>query len=282
MRIGSYEVSAVEAGAIALDGGALFGVVPKPLWEQHAPADSRNRVSLALRAMLLEEVDGPARVLVDTGVGAKWPPRLAEQLGLDGSELALERGLAARGLRTGDITDVLLTHLHFDHAGGATRRRGAQLEPTFENARYWVQARNLAWARQPAWKDRASYREENFLPLLEHGVLEQLDGPCTWRPGIDLVLSEGHTVAMQLPRLHGPEGSVLYAADLVPTAAHVHLPWVMAFDNHPLTTIEEKRALLEQACAEGCIVFYEHDPRRAASRVVRDGDSFRAGPAVVL
>lgn len=267
MQIGPYQLSAIETGTVALDGGSMFGVVPKPVWEREHPADEHNRIRLALRALLVEEINGPARILVDTGIGHKWPPALAERFGIDHDQTDLERSLAARGLGTGDITDVLLTHLHFDHAGGATVQRGGDVVPTFENARYWVQERNLDWARDPSPKDRTSYRDENFEPLLAHGVLELLDGPGTWREGFDLIISEGHTTAMQLPKISGDEGALLYCADLIPTASHVRVPWVMGYDNHPLTTIEEKAGLLSAGAEEAWHFFFEHDPSSPAARV---------------
>jgi len=267
MRIGHYHLTTIETGEFALDGGAMFGVVPKTLWQRELPADDRNRVRLALRALLLEEVDGPARILIDTGVGEKWPAKLADVFGVDHTRLSLEAGLATRGLTPGDITHVLLTHLHFDHAGGATIRRDGELVPAFENARYFVQRRNLEWAQAPSERDRASYREENFEPLLRCGVLELLDGAGTWMDGIDLVLSHGHTEAMQLPVISGPEAKLVYCADLIPTAAHVRAPWVMGYDNHPVVTVEEKNELLARGCREGWLFFFEHDPEGPAATI---------------
>lgn len=277
MRIGPYRLSSIETGTCALDGGAMFGVVPKVVWEKELPADERNRVRLSLRALLLEEIDGPARILVDTGIGDKWSAKHADIYGIDHRQSSLEASLAERGLRTADITDVLLTHLHFDHAGGATRRRGDDVVPTFANARYWVQSRNLAWARNPTERDRASYRAEDFEPLLRHGVLELLPDAGAWRPGIELVLSEGHTTAMQIPVISGPEGTLAYCADLIPTAAHLRIPWVMGYDNHAVLTVNEKRALLERGRRERWIFFFEHDPLGPAVRCrvgAEDVDAF--------
>jgi glyoxylase-like metal-dependent hydrolase (beta-lactamase superfamily II) len=272
MRIGAYELSAIETGTFRLDGGAMFGVVPKALWQRHAAADADNRVELASRALL---------ILVDTGLGQKWNARQAEQYALEPG--GLERSLAARGLRTGDITDVLLTHLHFDHAGGATRHDGDRIVPTFANARYWVQARNLAQARSPSEKDRASYRPDDFEALVQGGVLELLDGGGEWLPGIELILSEGHTTAMQMPHVFDDQGRhLVYCADLIPTVAHVPVPWVMAYDLRPLETIAEKRALLERAHAEDWIVLFEHDRVGPAARIVAADGRFAAGDRVAL
>ncbi|MEZ5989347.1 MAG: MBL fold metallo-hydrolase [Planctomycetota bacterium] len=283
MQLGRFQALPIETGRFALDGGAMFGVVPRTLWERKLPPDERNRVDLALRALLLRELgeDGAPtgrNLLVDTGVGQKWDPKLADIYKVDHHELRVETSLAAEGLGVGDITDVVLTHLHFDHAGGATRRDADRnLVPTFPNARYWVQAENLAWASSPTQKDRASYLPENWEPLLAAGVLETIDGPGELLPGLELRISNGHTRAMQLPRVHGPEGSLIYCADLVPTAAHVPVPWVMAYDNEPLVSMQEKQAILEQAVAGDWLLFFEHDPEGPAARVVAGPKGFAAG-----
>ena len=282
MRIGPYELTTIETGWFALDGGAMFGVVPRALWARQIEPDDRGRIGLALRALLIEEVDGPRKILVDTGIGQKWDAKNADIFGVDHSRLELEASLAARGLNTGDITDVLLTHLHFDHAGGATKRVGDQTVPTFENATYHVQKENLAWAQAPTEKDRASYLKENFMALVNEGVLELTDGPGEWLPGIELLVSHGHTRGMQLPHVFGPEGHVAYCADLIPTSVHVPTPWVMAYDNFPLTTMEEKRTILERARAEDWILFFEHDPFGAAARVSEGARGFTAGDRVEL
>ncbi len=190
--------------------------------------------------------------------------------------------MAERGLATSDITDVLLTHLHFDHAGGATKKMGDTIVPTFENATYYVQKANLEWAQSPTDKDRASYLPENFEALLREGVLELTDGPGEWLPGIELILSDGHTRAMQLPHIHGPEGHLTYCADLIPTSVHVPTPWVMAYDNFPLTTMEEKRGTLDRAMAEDWTLFFEHDPFGPAAKVEVGRRGFQVGERVDL
>ena len=277
MRIGNWDVSSIETGWFALDGGAMFGVVPRALWERKIPADDRGRIGMALRAMLIEEVEGDRKILVDTGIGKKWDDKGADIYGVDHDRYDLHRSLAERGLKTSDITDVLLTHLHFDHAGGATRRDGDTFVPTFENATYHLQKGNLEWAQNPTEKDRASYLPENFEPLLREGVLELTDGPGEWLPGIELLISHGHTAHMQLPHVHGPEGHIAYCADMIPTSVHVPAPWVMAYDNFPLTTIDEKKATLTRAVEEDWILFFEHDPFGPAARVAVGKRGFEAG-----
>ena len=285
MRIGPYQLSSIETGWFALDGGAMFGVVPRALWQRHMEPDEVGRVKLALRALLIEEIEGKRKILVDTGIGQKWDAKGQQMFAIDHGELQLERSLAARGLRTSEITDVLLTHLHFDHAGGATKRgegADAATVPTFENATYYVQERNLEWAQNPTDKDRASYRKENFEPLLREGVLELLDGPGQWLPGIELILSDGHTRALQLPHVHGPEGHVMYCADIIPTSVHIKGPWVMAYDNFPLTTMDEKKLLLERARDEDWILFFEHDPFGPAAKVDEGSRGFQVGERVLI
>lgn len=282
MRIGGYELSSVETGWFALDGGAMFGVVPRALWQKKIEPDEKGRIGLALRALLIEEVAGDRKILVDTGIGQKWDEKSSAIYGVDHSQLELERSLIARGLKTDDITDVLLTHLHFDHAGGATKKVGKQVVPTFSNATYYVQKANLEWAQNPTEKDRASYRPDDFDALLREGVLELLDGPGEWLPGIELIITNGHSQALQLPHVHGPEGHVTYCADTIPTSAHVPTPWVMAYDNFPLTTLEEKKAILQRAIEEDWILFFEHDPFGPAARVDQGKRGFAAGERVTL
>lgn len=282
MQIGRYRLSSVETGWFALDGGAMFGVVPKALWEKKIPADARNRIGLAVRALLIEETGSKRKILVDTGVGQKWDAKTADIYGVDHTKLRLETSLAARGVTTADITDVLLTHLHFDHAGGATKKEGEKVVPTFPNATYWVQKENLRWARNPTEKDRASYLQENWLALEQAGVLKTTDGPGEWLPGIELVISDGHTKAMQLPHVHGPEGHLIYCADLIPTAAHIPVPWIMGYDNFPITVMDEKKRLLERAVAEGWALFFEHDPVGPAARPELTSKGFQAKDRVTL
>lgn len=260
----------------------MFGVVPRALWERKIPPDDRNRIRLALRALLIEEVGGRRRILVDTGIGDKWDPKEADIYGVDHSMLNLEKGLAEHGVGTADITDVFLTHLHFDHAGGATKRVGDRIVPTFENATYFVQKKNLEWARNPTPKDRASYLPEDFEPLLREGVLELTDGPGEWLPGIEIIISNGHTCFMQLLHVHGPEGHMAYCADIIPTSAHVPVPWVMAYDNFPLQTMEEKEAILDRAMAENWTIFFEHDPFGPAAKVELTQKEYAAGARVQL
>lgn len=281
MNIGPYRVSVIETGRFALDGGAMFGVVPRTLWEKKVTPDDKNRIPMALRVLLIQ--GGGRTILVDTGIGDKWSARDAAIYAIEHGESSLETALLTAGLRCEDITDVILTHLHFDHAGGATRRStSGKIEPRFSNARYYVQAQNLQWAKRPVEKDRASYLVQDFEPLLEHGVLEMTDGPGDLFPGISVRVSHGHTTGLQMPVVSDGKTTLVYAADLIPTRAHVALPWVMAYDLRPVVSIAEKKALYARAVSERWVLVYEHDADVAASYVVSGERGFEPGDQVDL
>ncbi|NIT59519.1 MAG: MBL fold metallo-hydrolase, partial [Aliifodinibius sp.] len=259
MKIGNYEVHRVDAGRFRLDGGSMFGVVPKVLWEKQNPADEKNRILMSANLLLIQ---GKGRsILVDTGVGDKLDEKLAKIYAVDHSEHHLYQSLKQLNLSTRDITDVILTHLHFDHAGGATfRDSNGEVRPTFPNARYYLHKGQFDWAMQPSEKDQASYFHENYVPLQKHDQLVLLEDRQELFPGIEVIPVEGHTIGQQMVRVGGKDKCLLYAADLIPLASHVSIPWVMAFDLYPLTTIEEKKHYLKLAATEGWIIFFEHDP----------------------
>lgn len=265
MTLGSFQLHEVRDGTFALDGGAMFGVVPRPLWERKHPADERNRIRLALRCLLVD--DGKRRVLIDDGIGDKLDGKHRDIYAVDHSRFDLDRELARAGFSRADITDVVLTHLHFDHSGGTTRLESGELALAFPNATYHLQRRNWAWAHHPSEKDRGSFRAENYSLLERSGRLHLLDGQTELYPGIQLFVSEGHTVGLQLARITDGERSVVFCADLIPTTSHLRAAWVMAYDLYPLTTIEEKKMLLAQAVEDGWILFFEHDPDIAACTV---------------
>ncbi len=272
LSIGDWKVHPLETGFLWLDGGAMFGSVPRPLWSRHHPPDERNRIRLATRCLLLE--GRGRRVMVDDGVGDKFPPKLADIYRVEHQEQSLERSLGALGLSVADVTDVVLTHLHFDHAGGSTVRIGDRLRPRFPRARYYVQRRNLENARRPNPRERASYLEENFEPLVEAGVLTTWEGAQAPWPGIEVFTAEGHTRGQQLLRISGPEGTLYFVADLIPTATHVRIPYVMGYDVAAIETMEEKRSLLARASGEGAWICLEHDPGVAWGRPQAEGDDF--------
>lgn len=271
MRLGDWTAHTLEAGALWLDGGSMFGSVPKGLWSRSNPPDDRNRIRLAMRTLLL--VGHGRRVLVDVGLGTKSDDRFRDLFRVE-DEPSLERSLAGLQWTPADITDVVLTHLHFDHAGGATRRDGERLVPTFPAARYWVQRRNWDNAMAPNPRERASYLREHFVPLEEAGVVERVEGAAEPWPGVQLLTADGHTRGQQLVRVHGGGETLYFVADLIPTAAHVRIPFVMGYDMAAIETMAEKRALLERAVAESAWICLEHDPDTALARPVAQGDDF--------
>jgi glyoxylase-like metal-dependent hydrolase (beta-lactamase superfamily II) len=268
LRLGRWRLAAVHDGTFAVDGGVLFGIVPRPLWEKAFTPDVRNRVRLAARCLLAIDEGAGRVVLVDDGMGDKWDPRRAEIYGLERAGGGLEAALAARGIVRGDVTDVVLTHLHFEHAGGTTRRRAdGELELSFPRATHHLQRRNWQWAHAPSERDQGCFLAENFA-LLEHsGQLHLVEGELELYPDLQLIVSEGHTVAQQLPRFHGDGTHLTCCGDVIPTRAHVRVPWLMAHDLYPLTSLEEKKMLLAQALEDDGILFLEHDPDVAAVRL---------------
>ena len=270
MQIGDYSVTTIIADMFGLDGGAMFGIVPKPLWEENNPADEQNRIDLATRVLLIE--GNGRKILVDTGNGDKWDEKYRNIYKVDSGEQDLIASLRSRDIEPEEITDVILTHLHFDHAGGATRLDGEDLIPTFSKATYYVQKSNWKWANSPTEKDAGSYRKENFVPLDDHGVIEFIHGEQEIFPGIRMVVVDGHTKGQQLPLITGNDTSLFYCGDLIPTAAHLSIPWVMGYDNFPLTTIREKKRYLSRALEEEWILLLEHDPVNGAFRLaLKDG-----------
>ncbi len=282
LQIGRFQIDVVETGRFGLDGGAMFGVVPKPLWERaYHPADAANRIPMAARALLIRWDNGT--VLVDTGNGTKMPEKQRQIYALDMSRYSLQSSLHRLGVQPEEITAVILTHLHFDHAGGSTRYdEHGDIVPTFPNARYYVQRDHLLWAQQPTEKDRASFIPEDFQPLAAAGLLESLDGEGELYPGIHLFVVHGHTRAMQLVLVEDAGQHLLYCADLCPTAAHVAYPYIMAYDNFPLTTLEEKKRLFPRAYEEGWLLCFEHDAFVQAAFLQPTSKGFTIGKPVTI
>lgn len=267
-QLGHLSVHEVRDGTIALDGGAMFGVVPRPLWERQLVPDARNRVTLALRCMLV--TDGKRKILVDDGAGTRWDGRHRDLYGIAHAP-GMDAELARAGLSRADITDVVLTHLHFDHAGGTVRDEGGQARLSFPNATYHLQRRHWKWAHQATEKDRNSFRHEDFALLENSGQLHLLEGGTELYPGVTLFVSEGHTVGLQLVRLEANDQTIVFCGDLIPTTAHFKTAWIAAYDLYPLTVVEEKKQLLAQAIEEGWHLFLEHDPAIALCTVTDDG-----------
>ncbi len=278
MKIGNYELHPIETGRFALDGGAMFGIIPKPLWQRSNPADDRNRIELAARALLIK--GNGKTILVDNGNGPKFTDKQIDIYRLDMGRYELHKSLAQHGLSSADITDVLLTHLHFDHAGGSTYKDKGELLPAFPNATYYVQKAHWEQAMHPTEKDRGSFMYDDFMPLKDHGVLEFVDGEFEIFPGISLVLVNGHTVAQQLPKITDGKTTLLYVCDLFPTTSHIPLPYIMGYDLRPLVTLEDKKKILDKSVEEDWTLFFEHDPNTVAGKVVRTDKGYSFGSSV--
>ncbi|MCF7809195.1 MAG: MBL fold metallo-hydrolase [Candidatus Marinimicrobia bacterium] len=266
MQIGPYKLTALTTSTFALDGGAMFGVVPKTLWSKQVEVDELNRISMVTRTLLLESED--RKILIDTGNGDKWQPKLRDMFKIDTNGYILPQSLREHGLQVEDITDVICTHLHFDHVGGNTRLYEDEVVPTFPHARYWVQEENWKLANQPTSKDRASYRNENWQVLAENGMLEIMKSERELFDNIRLEIVNGHTLGQQLPVIYDESRTLIYGADLFPMKPHIPIPWVMAYDNEPLRSMEEKSRLLPQLLEKDAMIFFEHDPSTACCGLV--------------
>jgi glyoxylase-like metal-dependent hydrolase (beta-lactamase superfamily II) len=258
MKLGNYEVLSLEAGSFSLDGGAMFGVVPWVFWSRTNPPDERQRIKLATRCWLIR--GNGKTILVDDGNGNKWSDKLKDIYNLDYKDADLLSSLRRVGVAPSDVTDVILTHLHFDHAGGSTTLEQGRLVPAFPNARYYVQQKQWELSQNPTEKDRGSFMRDDYMPLMEHGVLELVDGECEIFPGIELLVTNGHTNSQQLPKISDGSTSMLFCCDLLPTTTHVPWPYVMGYDVRPLVTIEEKKRIFGRAYEEKWILYLEHDP----------------------
>jgi len=268
VRVGRYEITSVLDGFFALDGGAMFGVVPRPLWEKKIAPDARNRIRLAARCLVAVDRAAGRVVVVDDGLSGKWDAKRTDIYAIDRSGGGIDAGLARLGIALSDVTDVLLTHLHFDHAGGTTRRGSdGKLELTFPRAIHHVQRRSWQHAHAPSEKDAGSFLAEDFDLLAHSNLLHLVEGEAQLFPDVEIIVSEGHTPGQQLPRFHGDGTHVTFCGDVLPTHAHLRPSWVMAYDVLPLTTIEEKKVLLAEALEDDGVLVFEHDPVMAACRL---------------
>ena len=250
----------INAGYFKLDGGAMFGVVPKTMWNKANPADDNNMCSWAMRCLLIEH--GNYKILVDNGMGNKQDEKFFSHYYPHGDD-SIEKGLAKHGFTMDDITDVFLTHLHFDHCGGSIKRENGKLVPAFKNAVYWSNHIHWKSALSPNEREKASFLKENILPIEESNQLHFLDTSEgeEWMQDIRIRYVNGHTDAMMLPQIKYNDTTLLFCADLIPSSAHVSLPWVMAYDMRPLDTLSEKHKLLNEAAANNWVLFFEHDPK---------------------
>ena len=270
---------AIETGNFKLDGGAMFGVVPKPLWERTNPADENNRIDMAARSLLIE--DGERLILVDTGLGNKQSDKFFSHYALWG-EHSLARSLNKLGFHNDDITDVVFTHLHFDHCGGAiVHNKKGFYEPAFKNARFWSHKDHWQWATTPNVREKASFLPENILPIEESGQLNLLDDSKT-PLGFDVLLMDGHTEKQMLPKIEYKGKTIVFAADLIPTAGHMPVPYVMGYDTRPLLSLKEKEHFLAEAVENDYFLFLEHDAHNEVVSLKRTEKGVRLAESFTL
>jgi len=278
MELGELKLTLVSDGEFRLDGGAMFGVVPRTLWEQAKPPDSLNRIRMGTNCLLVER--GSELLLIDTGIGDKHDARFQEIYAMDSAAERLPEAIRRAGYELGDVTHVVLSHLHFDHCGWNTREQDGRIVPTFPKARYWLQRGEVDHARLPNERDRASYFPQNWEPLFEAGAVELFGDEAEPMPGVKAVRAPGHNADMCIVLLDGGDDRrAVYWADLVPTAAHVPYPWIMGYDLYPLTTLENKKKWLPRAAAGNWLCIFEHDPLVPFGRLVEEKPGrFRALP----
>jgi glyoxylase-like metal-dependent hydrolase (beta-lactamase superfamily II) len=277
VKLGDLEFHMISAGHVRLDGGAMFGVIPRPMWEQKMPPDARNRITLSMNSLLIYA--GGKRILVETGAGDKMNAKLRDIYGIDGPFLHL--GLRKHDLEPADIDLVVNTHLHFDHSGGNTRIEKDKVIPAFPNARYFVHRGEYEHALSPTERDRASYVPENYLPVHAAGQFSLLENDSEIVPGVKLVRLPGHTANMYGVKLSGGGKSAFLFGDLVPTTAHLPLPWIMGYDLYPMTTLENKKRWIPEAVREGWLALFAHDDRVPAAYLRERNGQWETEPVTV-
>jgi glyoxylase-like metal-dependent hydrolase (beta-lactamase superfamily II) len=265
-------------GTLRLDGGAMFGVVPKPMWEKKARSDERNRIVLAMNCLLIRTAG--KTILVETGAGDKWDAKRRDIYAFAGSP-RLPGQLAQHGVKPENVDIVINTHLHFDHCGWGTRIVDGKVRPTFPNAKYVVQKKDFEHAKNPTERDRASYQFENFMPVEEAKQWQLLEAEQQIVPGVSVFPAPGHTPAMQCVKLEGGGKTAIFLADLVPTTAHLPLAWIMGFDLYPLTTLENRKKILPQIAKNGWLALFAHDTAVRAAHLRERGEQFEAEPVPV-
>jgi glyoxylase-like metal-dependent hydrolase (beta-lactamase superfamily II) len=285
------QLYSIETENFKLDGGAMFGVVPKSIWQKLVSADENNLCSWAMRCLLIE--DGNRLILVDTGIGNKQDAKFMGHYFLHG-ENTLDTSLAKLGFSKNDITDVLLTHLHFDHCGGSIEKIGDKLLPAFKNATYWSNEAHWQWATQPNDREKASFLKENILPIQESGQLKFISNPTDtlqqtgklstvdFTDNIAIRFVHGHTDAMMLPQINYKNNTLVYMADLLPSTAHIPLPYIMGYDMFPLTTLQEKKSFLTEAAANNYTLMFEHDAVNECCTLQQTEKGIRVGSTLKL
>lgn len=279
MRIGDWQIDSFLAASFRLDGGAMFGVVPKQMWQKVAPADDQNRISMVMRPMVLR--GNGKTVLVDTGCGVGYGEKLTKIYAFE-SVIPIEKSLAQLDLTPADITDVIITHLHFDHGGGVAYPEGDEWHLTFPNATHHIQQLQWEHALNPNARDRASFFKQRIEVIENRGTLELHDGEWSLAPGIDLLTFHGHTPGQHLPKVSGDGERLFYCGDLIPMTSHFPTPYIMAYDLQPVVSMVEKSLTLTKAVQESWVLFFEHDPNVEACRVIEENGRFSMGETLKL
>src|SRR5258706_6365463 len=269
----------INTGFFKLDGGAMFGVVPKSIWQKTNPADTNNLCTWAMRCLLIE--DGKQLILIDNGIGNKQDAKFFQHYFLHGDD-SLTKSLNALGFSEDDITDMFLSHLHFDHCGGGVAKEGDKLSLVFKNAKYWSNEDHWKWATQPNAREKASFLKENILPMQESGHLHYIDPNAPSPVQFDIFYASGHTEKMMVPMIRYKGHTVCFVADLLPSVGHIPLPYVMGYDTRPLLTLEEKGRFLNEAADEKYVLFFEHDPVNECCTVQRTERGVRLGEVFKL
>lgn len=271
LKIGKYTVDEIKTGTFALDGGAMFGIIPKPLWDKTNPADENNRIQLCVRCLLLQS--DSKKILVETGIGNGWDEKFQKIYKVDYTETELQKSLSEKGIHPSEITDVILTHLHFDHVGGAVNFENGKPVPAFPNAKYHIQKDQFEYAQNSSVKDKGSFIQNRFMPLAEEGVLNATND-LQFDDEIEFILVDGHTKSQQLLKLSDGNITYLYTGDLVPFYSQLPLVYLMGFDIEPLKTIQEKKQYLTQAVEEDWKLIFGHDTKYAMATVQKTEKGF--------
>ena len=280
MKIGKYDLYSVETSEFGLDGGAMFGIIPKPVWEKKVSADELNRVNMVTRSLLL--VGDEKKILIDTGNGTKWEEKYKKIYDINTDQYNIEKSLGKYGFSSEQITDVICTHMHFDHIGGNTKIKSGEVVPTFPNAKYWISEENWNLANHPSQKDAGSFIEHDWKVLAENQMIEIIDGREPFIEGIETIVTRGHTPGLLHPVVSDGSNKLFYGADIFPMVAHIPIPWVMAYDVQPVVTMEEKQKLLQKMEREDWILFFEHDPHIQACSVHKDGKHYKLNKEIKI
>ena len=278
IKIGKYTINVINLGNFALDGGAMFGIIPKVMWEKKTSVDSLNRIKMVTRSLLL--VSDSHKILIDTGNGSKWTKKYLELYNINLSRYNINSSLKKYGFTTDDITDVICTHLHFDHAGGNTIYHENNLVPTFSNATYWISEKNWNLANHPSQKDQGSFMECDWEVLAQNNMIMLVKDK--FLPGLEIYFTEGHTDGLMHPVISDGNKTLFYGSDIFPTVAHIPVPWVMSYDLRPTQTIKEKEIILKKMYDQEWILFFEHDPIYQACTIGLEGKHYCMNKPVII